>query len=842
MNINPSLGGIPDQFQSAENESLAGKNGDFNPEQEINHEQMVEIAGEREKGIKATKTYPSANNSVSFSERDINEIVGAVSERSTSYIPSTIAEQVKSSLNEAGYGAEVIDAGPKRKTGIGITIPLLKSTRPSMGMKVEEYVNSELEQETKKTLKKTTLAIAADHNGVEFAEELCKYAEQLGVGHVVLCVPKDEDLDPEGHISYAATGSAALEMLQKGQVDAVINICGNGLGALETAQSFQEAFPEDINSLYGTNFWDVADKKASDCTFNTLVLGQRLCEGTEKENDIGKSFAKAFLTITAKEDVEALKNRADKPTQAQHGIGTDLFDNLASRIERRTLKNGVDAELNIAADDKAVINSKPFLVVYDQSQTSQTMKKSLEMYYSEQEIHSCTFVPVDELKNYKQPFTHVITITSQNLDNFNSLMPEGKKGSVHAPDMVSGAAWWGKNGHEGTVDKPSVITLMSTQLQDEMTGGKDHDLLKLMTKAFLKQKYEQPKESPERYNKAMELSKMRIAQLMQKEPHQVDEGLKPFIEKNNNLVENLKKRSLLPGETRPLPLGIEFGLKMVKSPHDAAVRQLEKGVETGVLSKANAKIIADKFYMSRASFIADPNGTTEASVNSSMFDIANIDDIKFYAYFLQTVSITNYKKSEFEKIKHYVNKLVHAGKYDHAEAEDFLNSIEKILIGDLDSRSGQFIHSEMGIMKTAEAVLKAIDEFKWKNDQNKTSLLKLTSSNKISGLRNIIRQELPKHYGEFEQFLDEWSKLPPEKLEGETFEEMLKHHDNSKASAKAASLEKFLRILKPKTRETLLDILATEIYRPDTHEVMNLDPLLSTFDHLRKAGVIKQEK
>jgi hypothetical protein len=153
----------------------------------------------------------------------------------------------------AGVSKSVVDSGPARTVGLGITVPIMEP-RPSID--VAAYVN----EPSKRDLSKVRIAIASDHGAFGRAEKCADILKRMGVGEVVVLAPTVQG----EKVPYAVTSHAALSMLEGGSVDRVISFCGNGLGALDVANQHAEHQRSAVKPpIYGDNLWSVVNGSAA---------------------------------------------------------------------------------------------------------------------------------------------------------------------------------------------------------------------------------------------------------------------------------------------------------------------------------------------------------------------------------------------------------------------------------------------------------------------------------------------------------------------------------------------------------------------------------------------------
>lgn len=379
--------------------------------------------------------------------------------------------QALQALQQAGLDRSVVDRGPKRTTGLGITIPLMV---PKPGVELAAFLAKPLEAD----LSSLRIAISADHGAYGCAERTAQLLKSLGVGSVSIIAPKEGE-----RMNYGVSTHAALELYEAGKADRVISFCGNGLGALDVCNlhAFGKA-PRIAPPVYGDNLWKVVQGKERGA--EVLALGARLLAGND---DVLKAYLKAFLD----------KAPAPTPTAApQHGVSSSLIDPKPERIAGRTLKSPIVDEIKLTAGDKARIAARPTTIYFNPEDAAvPAQMKALKKWLPP----SVRFVAWDgqALPDTKAGERTLLLsgpgCPAVSTHPWGFFTPEDEPNSshrVHRAEHVNSVKSFARDtGGPGglTLDLPCAA------LTDAACGGADHDLLKLLVKTFL---LTEPSEAP----------------------------------------------------------------------------------------------------------------------------------------------------------------------------------------------------------------------------------------------------------------------------------------------------------------------------------------------------------
>lgn len=366
-------------------------------------------------------------------------------------------------LKAAGVDPTVVDAGAKRTTGIGITVPLMA---PLPSIDLAGYLDAPVHRD----LSKLRIAVSADHGGYGKAEATAAALKALGVGEVIIIAPTAGE-----RMNYGVSTHAALELKEQGKVDCVVCFCGNGLGALDVANlhAFAEQ-PRIAPPVYGDNLWAVVEGKRRGA--DVLALGARLLGDDERTL---RAYLKAFL---------------DEPPEPKaggaplHGITSKLIDPKPERIAGRTLDRPIAELVGLDRDERARIEARPVTVYFrpgDDGVAAQlkALKQWLPTSVRYQAWDGDKLPPVKDGERALLLSAHGCGEVSTHPWGF--FTPEHEANTehrVHRAEHVKSVKAFVRDttGAGGlTLDLPSAA------LTDAACGGAAHDLLKLLVKSFL---------------------------------------------------------------------------------------------------------------------------------------------------------------------------------------------------------------------------------------------------------------------------------------------------------------------------------------------------------------------
>ncbi|OGQ09830.1 MAG: hypothetical protein A2138_19205 [Deltaproteobacteria bacterium RBG_16_71_12] len=366
-------------------------------------------------------------------------------------------------LVQAGVGPTVVDAGPDRTTGIGITVPLMP---PMPSIDLAAYLGAPPTRD----LSKVRVAVSADHGGYGKAEATAAALKALGVGEVIIIAPK-----PGERMNYGVSTQAALELKEQGRVDQVVCFCGNGLGALDVANLHAFAEPPRIAPpVYGDNLWAVAEGRRRGA--DVLALGARLLGDDARAL---QAFLKAFL---------------DEPPEPkgggapQHGVTSKLIDAKPERIAGRTLAQPIAQMVSLSKDERGRIAARPITVWFNPNDDAvpaqlTALKRWLPRSVRFQAWDGATLPKVKDGERALLLAQHGCGAVATHPWGF--FTPEHEPNTerrVHRAEHVKSVAAFVRDtaGPAGlTLDLPAGA------LTDAACGGAGHDLLKLLVKTFL---------------------------------------------------------------------------------------------------------------------------------------------------------------------------------------------------------------------------------------------------------------------------------------------------------------------------------------------------------------------
>ena len=82
---------------------------------------------------------------------------------------------------------------------------------------------------------------------------------------------------------------------------------------------------------------------------------------------------------------------------------------------------------------------------------------------------------------------------------------------------------------------------------------------------------------------------------------------------------------------RSVPPSLQVSIKMIKTVDDTIDRQLEKGLTTKLFNGSQKKIIKEQFDRGKSSLTSDPKSAVKALIQSAVFTMGNIHEVKFYS-------------------------------------------------------------------------------------------------------------------------------------------------------------------------------------------------------------------
>lgn len=366
-------------------------------------------------------------------------------------------------LADAGLGSAVVDVGPQRRTGLGVTVPIMQ---PLPSIDLARF----LAEPPRTDLGKLRIAVSADHGAYGRAEQTAAILKSLGVGHVVVIAPHEGE-----RMNYGVSTHAAIDLLERGEVDRVVSFCGNGLGALDLANQHATLGGGAAKPpLYGDNLWSIVDGRARGA--NVLALGARLLN---VKDDPLAAFLKAFV------------DDPPKPAHThtpQHGVTSKLVDPKPERIAGRTLPGPMSELVALSAEERARIEKTPTTVYFcpdDKHVPAQL--KALKALLPK----SVRFRAWDGRELPKSSAHERVVLLSERGCAQVSTHPWGfyapadepnAARRVHRAEHVSSIKSFVR-----TTDAALGMTLdlPASALTDKATGGTAHDVLKLFVKTFL---------------------------------------------------------------------------------------------------------------------------------------------------------------------------------------------------------------------------------------------------------------------------------------------------------------------------------------------------------------------
>jgi ribose 5-phosphate isomerase RpiB len=364
----------------------------------------------------------------------------------------------------AGVSKSVVDSGPARTVGLGITVPIMEP-RPSID--VAAYVN----EPSKRDLSKVRIAIASDHGAFGRAEKCADILKRMGVGEVVVLAPTVQG----EKVPYAVTSHAALSMLEGGSVDRVISFCGNGLGALDVANQHAEHQRSAVKPpIYGDNLWSVVNGSAAGA--NVLAMGGRLLD---VNGDPMAAFLKAFLD-------EPPSPASGGTSPPAHGVTSRLVDPEPKRIAKRTLTQPIKEAAKLTPDELRRAIASPVAIYFNPDDVSardqmKTLKQMLAgagrttppnvRFIAWDGAHVPTAAPGERVLLLSDAGCAAVPTRA-----WGSFQPE--QPAVERASYVNGVAAFAREGG-------AILDLPCASLQDAATGGRQHDLLRLFVKTFL---------------------------------------------------------------------------------------------------------------------------------------------------------------------------------------------------------------------------------------------------------------------------------------------------------------------------------------------------------------------
>lgn len=397
-------------------------------------------------------------------------------------------------LDLAGIPASVSGHGARRKTGLGITVPLM-APRPGLAGGLDAYASTPLPDRAR--LAELSIVVSADHGAYGRAEAAAIYLRSLGVGRVRVIAPEQGQ-----RMNYGVSTGAALSMLEAGEADRVISFCGNGLGALDIANLFA-ANPGGRTRppTYGDNLWSVVDGQKGAEPANVLCLGARLLNTA---GDPMRALLKAFLDDPAR--VEALAGKG----LPQHGASSTLIDPKPERIAHRTLDDGAPfagatilEQIRLSDREREAIASQPVVVFSDGSPGAAAAQKKLMNWLP----RSVRFEPWDGASRPAIADGARAILLSEHGAPFAAARAHGFwEPSEVADAPVHRAAHWRSVASfvERAPPGPIYLDLPLEALTDRVTGGRDLDVLKLLSKVFLLQRAPEAKPPKALYGEAVQ--------------------------------------------------------------------------------------------------------------------------------------------------------------------------------------------------------------------------------------------------------------------------------------------------------------------------------------------------
>ncbi|MCC7381733.1 MAG: hypothetical protein IT384_07865 [Deltaproteobacteria bacterium] len=397
-------------------------------------------------------------------------------------------------LDLAGIPGSVSGHGARRKTGLGITVPLM-APRPGLVGGLDAYASTPLPDRAR--LSKLSIVVSADHGAYGRAEAAAVYLRSLGVGRVRVIAPEQGQ-----RMNYGVSTAAALSMLEAGEADRVISFCGNGLGALDIANLFA-ANPGGRTQppTYGDNLWSVVDGQKGAEPANVLCLGARLLNTA---GDPMRALLKAFLDDPTR--VEALAGEG----LPQHGASSILIDPKPDRISNRTLGDGVpfagptiQEQIRLSDREREAIASRPVVVYSDGSARAIAAQKKLMQWLPP----SVRLEPWDGASRPAIAGGVRAILLSEHGAPFAPARAYGFwEPSEVADAPVHRAAHWRSVASfvERAPPGPISLDLPLDALSDRVTGGRDLDVLKLLSKVFLLQRAPEAKPPKALYGEAVQ--------------------------------------------------------------------------------------------------------------------------------------------------------------------------------------------------------------------------------------------------------------------------------------------------------------------------------------------------
>ncbi|MCC7075244.1 MAG: RpiB/LacA/LacB family sugar-phosphate isomerase [Deltaproteobacteria bacterium] len=366
-------------------------------------------------------------------------------------------------LQGAGLGPTVVDVGPRRTVGVGITVPLMT---PLPSIELGAY----LDAPPTRDLSKLRIAVSADHGGYGKAEATAAALKELGVGDVVIIAPRQGE-----RMNYGVSTHAALELKEQGKVDHVVCFCGNGLGALDVANLHAFADPPRIAPpVYGDNLWTIVEGQARGA--DMLALGARLLGD---DAALLKAYLKAFL------DEPPAPLPGGTP---MHGVSSKLVDPKPERIAGRTLASPIGTLVKLDANERARAAARPTTVYFNPSDEAvpaqlTALKQWLPKTVRFQAWEGDALPKVNDGERALLLSQHGCREVSTHPWGF--FTPEHEPNSEHrvhrAEHVKSVAAFVRDSAGAGGL----TLDLPSGALSDAACGGAAHDLLKLLVKTFL---------------------------------------------------------------------------------------------------------------------------------------------------------------------------------------------------------------------------------------------------------------------------------------------------------------------------------------------------------------------
>ncbi len=396
--------------------------------------------------------------------------------------PEVAADAALHAMAAAGVPKGVVDTGPARTVGLGITVPIMD---PQPSVDLPAYVN----EPSKRDLSKLRIAIAADHGAFGRAEKCAEILQRMGVGEVVVLAPTV----PGEKVPYAVTSHAALSMLEDGSVDRVISFCGNGLGALDVANQHAEHDAEHGGTIvkppvYGDNLWSVVDGQSAGA--NVLAMGGRLLD---VNGDPMAAFLKAFL-----DDPPSSSSIGGSPV---HGVTSRLVDPEPKRIAKRTLSQPIKDAAKLSPDELRRAVASPVAVYFNpDDKSARDQVKTLRQLLAgagRTAPPNVRFIAWDGAQIPKAaPGERVLLLSDTGCPAvptraWGSFQPEQL--AVHRAAYVNGVASFARGGG-------AILDLPCASLRDAATGGRQNDLLRLFVKTFLLESSESsgPREQPQK--------------------------------------------------------------------------------------------------------------------------------------------------------------------------------------------------------------------------------------------------------------------------------------------------------------------------------------------------------